>query len=347
MMPNAHRSRQPVRPPWPRERLLRERAVLLGFNLAPSTQLTYLSGLHSYEEFCRKHGFPLDPTVDTITFFITYMATYVQPSTIANYLTGVTNLLALLYPQVRDIRLAPLVKQTLQGAKRVHSRPLQRKQHLEQQDLIYIQSELQQSNEFDDVLFLAIVFVGWHGLMRPNELTRPSNDAAFDPSRLMMRHDVIQHHTFVRLLLPAHKADPFFAGHDIIIQQDSDLQPVQVFNNYLKLRDARFPFCPLLWMCDDASTPTYSWLVDRLHRFFGPSVGGSSLRSGGANYLASIGTPHHVIQVVMGKFSSELNCLFFVNFEPELRCSVQTCLNLNTELEVQCSEFKVQFKMLF
>lgn len=51
--------------------------------------------------------------------------------------------------------------------------------------------------------------------------------------------------------------------------------------------------------------------------------------------------------LVMGKFSSELNCLFFVNFEPELQCSVQTCLNLNTELEVQCSEFKVQFKMEF
>jgi len=68
MMPTFQRSRQPERPAWSQEQLLRERAVLLGYSVAASTNLTYDSALASYTEFCHKHNFPLEPTVDTLSF---------------------------------------------------------------------------------------------------------------------------------------------------------------------------------------------------------------------------------------------------------------------------------------
>ena len=91
MIPLSVRSRSSHRQPWSLARLLRERAIFLGYSLAASTHLTYDTALASYVEFCNLHQLPLDPTIDTLSFYITFMAHHVKPSTVASYLSGIVS----------------------------------------------------------------------------------------------------------------------------------------------------------------------------------------------------------------------------------------------------------------
>lgn len=70
----SNRSRQPAQEAWTHERLLHEQAIALGNALDKSTRTAYNSHLQSYLTFCKLHGFPVDPTSDTISFYIVYMA---------------------------------------------------------------------------------------------------------------------------------------------------------------------------------------------------------------------------------------------------------------------------------
>ncbi|KAL1942047.1 hypothetical protein VTO73DRAFT_6577 [Trametes versicolor] len=66
-------------PRWGRQRqrggrdklAVHERAIALGHALDKST--TYSSALNSYLTFCKIHSFPVDPTPDTLSFFVTFM----------------------------------------------------------------------------------------------------------------------------------------------------------------------------------------------------------------------------------------------------------------------------------
>ena len=74
MTPLLTVTKRSVRKPWSLEKLVRERAVALGFALDKSTHRAYASHLQSYVDFCDAHGFPLDPTPDTLSFYIVYMS---------------------------------------------------------------------------------------------------------------------------------------------------------------------------------------------------------------------------------------------------------------------------------
>lgn len=308
MIPRNPRSRQPERPAWSQDRLLRERAILLGFSIAPSTSLAYDSALASYVDFCQKHNFPLEPSIDTFSFYITYMSHFVKPSTISSYLSGIANKLTPYFSDTAKIRVAPLVKKTLQGAYRLRSTPISRKCPVTPEDLQHVHSDIAATAEvsYNTRLFLAMTWTGWHALLRTSDLTDADRVDQRDARRTMLRTSVKDSGDTICILLPMHKADQNLSGHDIVLQRvDGFLDPIAPFRNYLALRDNRYTLCPELWLKENSRVPTYSWYVKQLCRHLGGdhSSGGSSLRSGGADHLNSIGTPHHIIQAI-GRWSS-------------------------------------------
>ena len=104
--------------------------------------------------------------------------------------------------------------------------------------------------------------------------------------------------------LPHHKADPFFEGNRIIVRRDQfQHNPLHHFTTYLSSRDRLFPFASPLWLTEDGKVPSRSFFTTRLRLFFDSSVGGQSMRAGGATSLAEHGIPPSIIQP-LGRWSS-------------------------------------------
>jgi len=101
MFHTSAKSRQPHRSAWSCEQLYHECVVALGYALDSSTILTYNSHLQSYLSFCKLHSFALNPTPDTLSFFIIFMAHDIKPISITQYLSGIVNSLESYFPDIR------------------------------------------------------------------------------------------------------------------------------------------------------------------------------------------------------------------------------------------------------
>ena len=107
------KSSQPQRVAWSHERLFRERTVALGLALDNSTLSTYSSHLQTYLTFCKLHNFPLDPTPDTLSFYVVFMAHHIKPNSVSQYLSGIMSSLEPFFPKVQEARNGLLVAHTL------------------------------------------------------------------------------------------------------------------------------------------------------------------------------------------------------------------------------------------
>src|SRR5258708_2151970 len=111
---------QPIRLAWSLECLEKEQANFRSGYLDKSTQATYKSGLNSYLTFCDWHDFDINPTPNTLSFFITYMACQLGLSrklisirTITSYLSRIAFYLEPSYPYIHNIRKHPLITQMI------------------------------------------------------------------------------------------------------------------------------------------------------------------------------------------------------------------------------------------
>jgi hypothetical protein len=175
MIHSSTRSRQPVRKAWSRERLLRERAIALGLAIDKSTLKSYSSALNSFLTFVRLHDFPVEPTPDTLSFFIVFMSHHIDPASVKNYLSGICHQLEPYFPDVRKSRLSQLVVRTMTGCLRLKGSATTRKRALTLSDLIKVLSDLLPTASHDDKLFLAMLFTGFFALMRLGELSFPDD----------------------------------------------------------------------------------------------------------------------------------------------------------------------------
>jgi hypothetical protein len=77
---------------WTSQLLVKELDIAVGTCVEPSTSTAYASALCSYTSFCAIHEFPLTLTPQTLTFYIVYMAHYINPRSIesATYQESVT-----------------------------------------------------------------------------------------------------------------------------------------------------------------------------------------------------------------------------------------------------------------
>jgi hypothetical protein len=301
-------SRQPPRPVWTTERFLHERSVALGFSIDVSTHSAYTSSLNSYITFCKRHGFPIDPTEETLSFFVVYMSTFIKPSSVNSYLSGICRQLEPFFPDVRAHRKSMLVSRTLTGCLRRFGTPTTRKDPLMVMDLRHVITHLRlipdHGNAHDDLLFIAQILTGFTALLRLGELVLPDSAALHNYRKVSRRHTVKMVEDHFTFFLPGHKADRFYEGNTIVVKRLADSpDPLTHFQSYLKSRDHLFPYNAHLWLRSTGLVPTRRWFISRLREYFPRTIAGQSMRAGGATALAEAGVPSNVIQAV-GRWAS-------------------------------------------
>jgi hypothetical protein len=292
----AGNTRQPNREAWSLERLIHDRSVFLGMALDSSSFGAYLSHLNYYLTFCNLHHLPIDPTPDTLSYFVTFMSHHIQPRSVDTYLSGVANQLEPHFPHVRQSHLSPLVKRTVQGALRPLGRSASRKQPILRDDLLQVLQVLQHPLTHDDLLWITQLHCGFYALLRLGELVSPHEIALRDFSKLSLRTSVCISDTNFSFLLQRDKTDIQYERNRELIQHllvSSD--PLPLFQHYLASRDLRFPLNPYLWVRYDGCPPTWSWLIHRPRLFFPSNVSG---HSSGATSLAAAGVSPDQIHAI-------------------------------------------------
>jgi len=298
-------SKQPRREAWTMERLVNERTISLGYSLDASSFGSYTSALNSYITFCNLHSLPIDPTPDTLSFYVVFLSTYIKPDSVNSYLSGICRQLEAFYPEVRHNRKSLLVSRTMTGCMRRFGSPVKRKSPLSHANLLFVLDSTVSAPSHDDLLFVVLLFTGFHALLRLGELVFSDKKELRNYRKIALRYTVsilASHYSF---FLPSHKADPFFEGNTILVQKNNTLtDPYKPFLAYLSSRDKLFPLHPELWLTSSGHVPTRHWFIKRLRTFFPKEIAGQSLRSGGATSLAEAGADLPTIQAA-GRWSSE------------------------------------------
>ncbi|PBK81541.1 hypothetical protein ARMGADRAFT_867199, partial [Armillaria gallica] len=245
------------------------------------------------------HGFSIEPTTDTLSFFVMYMSHHIEPHSVGSYLSGIVSQLEPHFPNVRIVRNSMLVARTLKGCKRLRSKPIHRKQRISRDHLHRALHSLNPSSSYDDVLFVAMLFTGFYGLLSLGEMMMPDNTSLRNPCKYSRRSSVEWIPKGFAFWLPTHKTDTTFEGSRIVIphKDDISINAVPTFHRYLTLCDEKFPFNPFLWMRENGSVPARAWFLHRLWKLI-PDKGfaSQSIRSGGITALAEDGVSPHLIQ---------------------------------------------------
>jgi hypothetical protein len=177
--------------------------------------------------------------------------------------------------------------------------PINCKHPLSKLDLRVIIGKLSPSQRHDDKLFLALLFTGFHGLLRLGELCFPDRVALQNYKKVSLCHTVVLNDNHFSFFLPGHKGDHFYEGNTIIIEKTNTMtDPYTCFSTYLLSHDYLHPFQPELWLCENGEVPTCRWFLNILRKLFTEDVGGQSMRAGGATSLAEVGVEPSVIQAI-------------------------------------------------
>ena len=180
-----------------------------------------MSALKSYHDFCHAHGFPIEPTADTLSFFLTYRSLILCPQTLSSYLSGICDQLEVFYPRVCKLCRLPVVGHTLAGIHCVHSVHIHCKRPLVPADLQLLISEHGATLDHNDLLFLLQVLVGFNQLLQLTELCSPDDDCLYNVCKYMKRYSLIIDADTVHILLPTHKADKIFSRLHLLIRRDT------------------------------------------------------------------------------------------------------------------------------
>lgn len=85
-------------------------------------------------------------------------------------------------------------------------------------DLEQVIDHYKNSNEHNDLLFIAMLLTGFFASMRLGELTLPDDPSIHDLRKVTRRSTVVLQPDQFEFHLPAHKADRYFEGNGVIIQ---------------------------------------------------------------------------------------------------------------------------------
>ncbi|TFY74230.1 hypothetical protein EWM64_g9783 [Hericium alpestre] len=243
---------------------------------------------------------PIEPTEDTLSFYVVYTSQHIRPTSVANYLSGICNQLEPFFPNVRAARRSQLVSRTMRGCLKLHATAPTWKSPLLRSQLSTVLLHYAQSTALDDLLFAALLATAFHGLLCLGELVWPDTLALHDWQRVIVRNSLQWMPNGYRFLLPTSKTDRTYRGHDILIAGvPSACDPVRPFRRYLIERDRLFPFHPNLWTRTSGDVPTRAWFMRRLRAHFPADISGHSLRAGGATALAEDGIPLDYIQFLV------------------------------------------------
>jgi hypothetical protein len=289
-------TRQPNRLPWTVDRLIYECSILLGMAIDDSTAGTYTSATNSYLTFCKLHSMPIDPTSETLSYYITFQSTHINPKSVESYLSGICNNLKPFFPEIRANRASALIKCTLKGALHHHSHATTRKSPLAAAQLQSITTDLINSLNHDDMLFLSMLNTGFPGLLRLGEIAVSDNPHLRNFRKVILRSSLVWVEADFEFLLPAHKTDTTFEANRVHIAHIIGApDPKPIMANYIHSHDRLFPLHPQLWLHANGFSPTRSWFLRRLRQYCPPDIAGQSMRVGGATALAQAGASVELI----------------------------------------------------
>ena len=298
-------SRQPHRDAWSMECLINECSISLGYSLDMFSFGTYTSALNSYLTFCNLHRLPVDPTPDTLSFYVVILSSHIKPDLVNSYLSGICRQLEKFFPEIRQNHKSMLVSRTMAECMRRFGTPVKHKAPLSHENLLLILDSMVSEPTHDQLLFAALILTGFHTLLRLGKLTFPDKKNFRNYRKIALHHSVSLQHNQYSFFLPSHKGDHFFEGNSILVQKLNTLtDPYKPFVDYLRSRDRLFPIYPELWLTSFGCVSMCHWFMSRLHTFFPNEIAGQSMRSGGATSLAKAGADLDTIQAV-SHWSSE------------------------------------------
>ncbi|KAF9026611.1 hypothetical protein BDZ89DRAFT_883478, partial [Hymenopellis radicata] len=243
------------------------------------------------------HHFPVEPTPDTLSFYVVYMCANIKPRSVASYLTGICNKLEPYFPGVSANRKSILVARSLSGCMKRYGTPIQRKLPLARQHILSTINDLPPNASHDSLLFAAMLTTGFMALLRLGEMSLPDNVVIRDLRKCSRRSTVTWFDDGYGFDLPYHKADRFFEGNKIRIIRRGDFNPAPVFRRYIVSRDKISRLNPFLWVTAKNEIPTRTWFMKRLRRLEpDEQFAGQSMRAGGATAMAEDGCAPHLIQ---------------------------------------------------
>ena len=179
------------------------------------------------------------------------------------------------------------------------SAPVCQKEPLTRDDLTTVATSCPLPISHDDLLFCALLQMGFFGLNRLGELVWLDNSALQSFSKVSWRLSAQLTPSSYSFQICRDKVDTHFEGTKVVIQHSPiEPDPFDTFACYLCSHDARFPLHSQLWLRSDGSMLVHSWFLCRLHAFFPHSIGGHSLRAGGATSLAAAEVPSSQIQAI-------------------------------------------------
>ncbi len=129
----------------------------------------------SYTSFSEKHHLPIQPTPNTLSFYIVYTSHYIQPHSIKSYLSGICAELELNWPEIWEIHSSHIVTHTLASCIKLLGQLAHHKCTLSEQDLSTVLHSIHPSSSHDDLLFISIMFMGWYCLLLLGELISPND----------------------------------------------------------------------------------------------------------------------------------------------------------------------------
>ena len=192
---------------------------------------------------------PINPTPETLSYYITFQSSHINPKSVVSYLAGICNNLEPFFPEICANRAAALVKRTLKGALRRHGQPTKHKAPLTTVILQSIATSLNDSRDHDDMLFLSMLNTGFPGLLRLGEMTVSDNPTLQDFRKVVLRNSLTWIREDYEFTLPAHKTDTTFEGNCVHVAQIIGApNPQPIMKHYLSSCDMLFPLHPQLWL---------------------------------------------------------------------------------------------------
>ena len=124
--------------------------------------------------------------------------------------------------------------------------------------------------------------------------------------------------------LPYHKSNWFYQGTEILFTSQEIADPVSLFWNYVKCRDAVHRAQAALFICENSTHPTCSWFEKKFFTILDCSFGGHLPWVGSTTFYVSLGLSEDIIQA-LGRWSSEAWKIYIHN-NPTIHAELQLWL---------------------
>ncbi|KAG1747747.1 uncharacterized protein EDB91DRAFT_1048265, partial [Suillus paluster] len=252
------------------------------------------------------HNCPVQPTEDTLSYYMVWLSHYIEPRSVDSYLSGIVNCLESHFTEVREARTSLLITRTLKGCKCRLSKPVQHKQPLSLEDLSLVADAFASSVKYDDILFLTLLVTGFKTLQQLAKLCWPNATKHQSYLKVPLRHSLTLTNGSASYTLPHHKSSSLGVGCEILLlgEPRAQVDPLNLFHRYISAHDDKLLHHPQLWLTGAGTIPTRAWFMHYLWRFFLPCISGHSMRAGGATALATNGVAPALIQAA-GRWSSD------------------------------------------